>query len=444
MVRIGTGANAGSRVRKTFDIPFSEGWFVSPLALFLGTSFLFLWLFPAVILGVERDVRYDLLLGFYFAVQLAGLLLGQRTAFPLPRGRETAVAANGSLFRACWLFWGISAIYKLAMFLLGGIAKYQHEESEALFHIPYVLMVLDSVAFRAAPFMPWVGGRGKVTLPVLLAVLIDLGFGLSTLTKEYSIYVIVSAVFGLSYWGKAPSARLTALGAVSVIGVFLLGQALIWTRMETIKFTAPLEIASGIVENVDKTLLDEIQRDATLLAAKERFDLYSSGLLAVRQREFREVAVKARDALPFFWVPRSQEKEITFRSGNYLGSSVGLVPEGDMSGIAFPNPIVLDAMFGPVGAVIILGGVSYLFGAAYRRVIGGRCLELWIGYLILYLGIMVQMYIGLPAPALPYKIVYESASWVACIALLRGCKRFAVSAWPGEAGAEQEYRLFRV
>ena len=62
---------------------------------------------------------------------------------------------------------------------------------------------------------------------------------------------------------------------------------------------------------------------------------------------------------------------------------------------------------------------------------------------ILYLGIMVQIYIGLPAPALPFKIVYEAASWVACIALLRGCRRFAVSAWPGEAGAALEYRLFR-
>src|SRR4030067_1258039 len=97
MVRIGTGANAGSRVVQTVDIPFSEGWFVSPLALFLGTSFLFLWLFPAVVLGVERDASYDLLLGFYFAVQAAGLLLGQRTAFPLPRERETAGAARRGL-----------------------------------------------------------------------------------------------------------------------------------------------------------------------------------------------------------------------------------------------------------------------------------------------------------------------------------------------------------
>lgn len=423
---------------------FSEGWIISPLVLFLATSFLFLWFFPTVVLGVERDLRYDALLAIFFAVQMACLVLGQGKAFPRSSSGEKAVAANEPFFRACAFFWIAAALYKLAMLLLGGIAKYQHEESEALFRLPYVFMVLDSAAFRVAPFMPWVAGRGRVGPIILLAAAVDLVFGIATLTKEYSVYVIVAALFGLCYWGKAPRARMAALGVVALAAVFLLGPALVWTRMETIRYADPLEVASGIAENVDKTLFDEIQRDVTLLAAKERFDLYSAGLLALRQKEFGEAAVKARNALPFFWVPRSAEKEITFRSGNYLGASVGLVPEGDVSGVAFPNPVVLEAMFGFAGAVFLLGGISYLFGAAFRRMARGRCLEWWIGYLILYQGIMVQLYIGLPAPAIPYKLVYEAASWVFCVALFRACKRAAGPGPAGGAGSPGGYRLYRV
>jgi hypothetical protein len=400
----------------------AKSWLVSPVPLFLFSSIVFLWLFPTVVLGVERNLRYDLLLAAYLSVQFLGFVAGQGWTPPRASGHQTGISAGDSFFKACWLFWGISFAYKVAMLLLGGIAKYQLEESEALFRLPYVMNVLDSLAFRVAPFLAWVASRGKISAALGFVVLLDLALGIATLTKEYAAYVLVAAVFGLAYWRILPSFKVIMIGAAGLLAVFLLGPALVWTRMETLHYTEPLEIVSGLVENVDRTLLDEIQRDTTILAVKERFDMYSAGLLAMESGEFREMAARCRNALPFFWVPRSYEKEITFRSGNYLGASVGLVPEGDVSGIAFPNPIVLDAMFGFWVGLAVFGGMSWLFGAAFRKIRRTRSVEWWMGYLILYLGLMVQVFIGLPAPALPYKMVYEAFTWGACILMLRGCR----------------------
>lgn len=406
---------------------FREGGVVSPLWLFLVTNVLFLVLFPWLVLGVERDPGYESVLLLYGVVQAAFLLLGQRVP---PGGKAVSpgrIEADDSFFRACWIFWGVAMAYKLAMLLVGGIAKYQHEESEALFRLPYVMNILDSLAFRVAPFVAWVACRGRTGLALAVAVAIDLAFGVTTLTKEYTLYVIVAAAFGLSYWGKSPSWKVVFLGAVASLLVFLLGPAMVWTRQETIRFAEPIEIVTGIAENVDKTLLDEIQRDVSFLAAKERFDLYSAGQLAYRQKDFREMAIRTRDALPFFWLPRSAEKEITFRSGNYLGASVGLVGEGDVSGIAFPNPVVADAMFGRLAGLLFFGSVSYLFGLAFRKVMATRGVEWWIGYVLLYLGILLQVYVGLPLPAIPYKLFYESVTWGACVLLLRGCRELSRS-----------------
>ncbi|MBP2668165.1 MAG: hypothetical protein H6Q80_367 [Deltaproteobacteria bacterium] len=404
---------------------FAQGWAISPLVLFLVIGILFLVLFPMVLLDVERDPEYERLLMVYGIVHLAGLILGgsgRPLKEAIPAGKITAPPF---FFRACWIFWGLMALYKTAMLFLGGIARYQHEESEALFQLPYAQMILDSLAFRLAPFIAWVASGGRIGPLLILAVLVDILFGVATLTKEFALYVIVAAAFGFCYWRRSPSMRIVATGAVATVLVFLIGPALVWTRFETVGFSSPLEVVSGIAENLDKTLADDVQRGVTFLAAQERFDLYSAGQLAFREEEFERTAQRARDALPLFWLPRSEEKEITFRSGNYLGASVGLAEEGDISGVAFPNMVVLQAMFGfPVG-VALCGGLGFLFGAAFHRIRQTRFVEDWMGYVLLYLDVALQLYIGLPFPAIPYKVAYDLAAWCLAILMLRALMRFS-------------------
>jgi len=395
---------------------FGRGWAVSPLVLFLAIGSFFLVLFPMVLLDVDRDPEYERLLLVYGIAHLAGLVLGGSGRPPRETVPPGTVAAPRSFFAACWIFWGLMASYKMAMLLLGGIARYQHEESEALFRIPYAQMVLDSLAFRVAPFVAWVASRGRIGPMLALAVLADVLFGVATLTKEYALYVVVAAAFGFCYWKRSPPVRIVAAGAVATVLVFLIGPALVWTRMETVGFSSPLEVVSGIAENLDKTIADDVQRGVTFLAVQERFDLYSPGQLAFREEEFETTAKRTRDALPLFWLPGSEEKEITFRSGNYLGASVGLVEEGDISGVAFPNMVVLHAMFGFPAGVALYGGLGFLFGAAFRRIRGTRSVEAWMGYILLYLDIALQLYIGLPFPAIPYKVAYDLMAW--CLAVL--------------------------
>jgi hypothetical protein len=52
---------------------------------------------------------------------------------------------------------------------------------------------------------------------------------------------------------------------------------------------------------------------------------------------------------------------------------------------------------------------------------------------LLYLGILLQVYVGLPLPAIPYKIFYESVTWGACVLLLRGCRELSRSVPSREA-----------